>query len=318
MVSVVPLCSVSYCGREMQISHAKLCDKHYRRLRRTGSLHRQCGSCSADIPGDPTGKVVYCSDTCRQCSVEGCHESSLSKGLCETHYSRHARGSNMEIVCKTCGKKLKKYSGQAEYCGADCRPKCREESCTRPYRYSTGYCAMHGMSFAKHGKPTGDYTWTEAASTYRCQSCGKDFTGGDGSRKFCGPACQQLYRTYEGNIPSLDFDCVLCGDRVARDRYEKKYQRGDKKFCERCRKSRKRRHKSSPGYLARRDGATCKICGEDVDMSLRFPNRLAGSVDHIVPVALGGGHEETNLQLAHYTCNSKKQARMIEHIPLAL
>ena len=49
------------------------------------------------------------------------------------------------------------------------------------------------------------------------------------------------------------------------------------------------------------DDGLCGICGEDVD-----PNRF--QVDHVIPIALGGPHLYSNVQVAHATCNQKKGA----------
>ena len=316
MADIQSTCSVDYCNKP--VASKQMCDRHYRRQKETGTPHRTCKTCLAEIHGDPKGKVVYCSDKCATCSIPECGKAILSNGMCSIHYHRKLRGYRLEDSCETCGLELKKYSGQAKYCSDECKPRCKEMGCERPYRYSSGYCSMHGVSYLRNGKPTGKYSWRLAADSYDCLACGENFKAGRGSRKFCSASCQQLHLTYGGNIPPLSFDCIFCGDYVVRDRFAKKYQRGDKKFCDRCRTSRQKRHKSSAGYLAKRDGNECKLCGELVDMSLRFPNKMAGSVDHIVPVALGGGHEESNLQLAHYSCNSRKQARMVESIPPAL
>jgi 5-methylcytosine-specific restriction endonuclease McrA len=36
---------------------------------------------------------------------------------------------------------------------------------------------------------------------------------------------------------------------------------------------------------------------------------LYPSIDHIIPLALGGYHERRNVHTAHRICNSRKQAR---------
>jgi 5-methylcytosine-specific restriction endonuclease McrA len=50
-----------------------------------------------------------------------------------------------------------------------------------------------------------------------------------------------------------------------------------------------------------RDGWICGICREVV-------NPEDATLDHIVPVAFGGGHTAANLRLAHGICNSRRQA----------
>lgn len=54
--------------------------------------------------------------------------------------------------------------------------------------------------------------------------------------------------------------------------------------------------------VIRRDCGRCGICGEPV----MGPFHL----DHIVPLAAGGTHEPDNVQLAHPTCNARKQDRL--------
>lgn len=58
-----------------------------------------------------------------------------------------------------------------------------------------------------------------------------------------------------------------------------------------------------------RDGFTCRYCGA---AGVRL------ECDHIIPVANGGGHDETNLATACRTCNRKKRARTLEELGWAL
>ena len=57
----------------------------------------------------------------------------------------------------------------------------------------------------------------------------------------------------------------------------------------------------------------CGICGKPVDFSLRWPNPLSPTVDHIVPIAKGGHPSDIdNLQLAHWTCNRQKSDKLFQ------
>ena len=57
---------------------------------------------------------------------------------------------------------------------------------------------------------------------------------------------------------------------------------------------------------------TCGICGQPVDMKLRYPNPLAKCIDHIIPISKGGHPSDIdNLQLAHWTCNRQKSDKVI-------
>ncbi len=59
--------------------------------------------------------------------------------------------------------------------------------------------------------------------------------------------------------------------------------------------------------VAERDGWCCGVCGRKVDPKAK--GRLGKSLDHIVPLALGGPHTMANAQLAHVGCNSAKGDR---------
>lgn len=58
-----------------------------------------------------------------------------------------------------------------------------------------------------------------------------------------------------------------------------------------------------------RDGWQCGICKQPIDPKLRHPNRMAGTLDHIIPLNQGGQHHYGNAQAAHYACNSAKGDR---------
>lgn len=68
--------------------------------------------------------------------------------------------------------------------------------------------------------------------------------------------------------------------------------------------------------LAKRDGDVCWLCGQLVDWNdyeIRDGQKQCGnyypSIDHVVPVALGGEHSWDNVKLAHRICNSYKGAK---------
>lgn len=60
--------------------------------------------------------------------------------------------------------------------------------------------------------------------------------------------------------------------------------------------------------LAERDQWQCKLCNQAISKDAKHYKgnlHLQGpSLDHIVPVSLGGTHTWDNVQLAHYYCNS--------------
>ena len=67
-----------------------------------------------------------------------------------------------------------------------------------------------------------------------------------------------------------------------------------------------------PQFMKNRDiifktQSVCAICGNPVDMNLKWPHPLSKTVDHIIPISKGGHPSDIdNLQLAHFICNRLK------------
>lgn len=65
-----------------------------------------------------------------------------------------------------------------------------------------------------------------------------------------------------------------------------------------------------PLEVFNRDGWVCQICFKPVNpksIDPFDPQRV--TLDHRLPISLGGSHTKTNLQTAHMTCNASKGAR---------
>lgn len=53
-------------------------------------------------------------------------------------------------------------------------------------------------------------------------------------------------------------------------------------------------------------GWICNICKDPIDPDRRMPDLLAATVEHRVPLALGGTHTWDNVAPAHALCNFQK------------
>lgn len=65
-----------------------------------------------------------------------------------------------------------------------------------------------------------------------------------------------------------------------------------------------------------RDGWRCGICRCKVNKKLRHPHPMSASLDHVIPMSLGGGHTYLNTQLAHLQCNVDKGAGGTDQLAL--
>lgn len=62
----------------------------------------------------------------------------------------------------------------------------------------------------------------------------------------------------------------------------------------------------SRSKVFKRDGYRCGICGGQTDPDVKVPHHNAATLDHIIPVSLGGAHAYRNVQCAHFDCNWDK------------
>ena len=82
------------------------------------------------------------------------------------------------------------------------------------------------------------------------------------------------------------------------------------------------RKKSNPVYSDPRWLRVCRIvkstedicaaCGKHVDKDLHYTHPMSGTVDHIVPLDMGGApFSLENAQLMHRSCNSVKNNKLV-------
>lgn len=66
--------------------------------------------------------------------------------------------------------------------------------------------------------------------------------------------------------------------------------------------------------LLRKTATICALCGLPLDKSLKYPDPMSISIDHIIPVALGGKSTIDNLQATHRVCNREKGTKLLRPI----
>jgi 5-methylcytosine-specific restriction endonuclease McrA len=60
--------------------------------------------------------------------------------------------------------------------------------------------------------------------------------------------------------------------------------------------------------IFKRDDWRCHICHRKVRRDVSRTHRDGATIDHLVPLSLGGTDEPNNVATAHYKCNIAKRA----------
>jgi 5-methylcytosine-specific restriction endonuclease McrA len=113
-----------------------------------------------------------------------------------------------------------------------------------------------------------------AGQKWKCAQCAAEYEPTHDRQKYCSDRCQNRYRHINRTKPGQ-----YRGELIA--------------LCD----------------VYRRDEGKCQLCGDPVDLSIRWPDPLSASLDHVVPQSKGGPHTFSNVQLAHLSCNSRKHNR---------
>lgn len=199
-----------------------------------------------------------------------------------------------------------------------CSPECREARkreqrarCDREAyaaEKAAGLIPRRGRSgrppvpCSKCGKPCQTGTGSRPEGERRCRDCGWAKSGEKGKR--VSPTPPRICIECGDAAGPRRVYCYACGDSRRRNRYAEKCRR---------RRALERGVAVEPYSLeeiAARDKFNCGICKTSVDMKLSGLARFGPTIDHVVPLVLGGGDTPANVQLAHRTCNSRKGARV--------
>lgn len=147
-----------------------------------------------------------------------------------------------------------------------------------------------------------------------------DYLGGySGVRSRVKIRCKQCGHSFERSVPHVRKGNLICRnccglpefeDRRVRHAYygHNHHERAIKYGCV---------YDSSVTLkkLIKRDGLRCAICGEMCDLDDRSWSKYSGpmrpSIDHIIPMAKGGGHIWSNVQVAHLICNTIKSDKVV-------
>jgi len=166
----------------------------------------------------------------------------------------------------------------------------------RRYDYVCRYCKgwfQHGRSNRRH---CGD---DECRLAYNAERM----------REFNAKKAEELGESYYRQFRAGAYEKAKAHpDGPPRTRYADTYRKGDQ--VRRARKLGATVEEFSDLEIYERDGWTCQLCSGDVDSSLRWPEPMSASLDHVIPLSRGGEHSRVNTQLAHLDCNVRKGAKI--------
>lgn len=152
--------------------------------------------------------------------------------------------------------------------------------------------------------------------TKRCLSCGEALKRQIGSDRFCmKPECRKARL---GFLPPCSVEgCerpASQGD-LCTTHYASRWRAANRDRARMISHNRRARERDAwvedvdPGVVFERDGWMCHLCGERIPQGLTYPHPLYPTIDHLVPLAIGGEHSYANVAAAHNRCNAVKAHR---------
>jgi len=200
-------------------------------------------------------------------------------------------------------------------------------------KYCTPECrnAAYSLAHPKKEKPSPTLHHKE------CAYCGKTFVTNFPNKKYCSTDCcyeanlkQKREQWAEAYVPRTHIckECgteftTECGDthsvfccRTCSEKHERRVEHSTDRHKQYMKEQKKRRKKQINAAFVddvdftsifQRDSGICQICGLPVHPVKGIDDNWDGTIDHIVPLSVGGKHSYSNCQLAHRICNSVKR-----------
>lgn len=248
------------------------------------------------------------------------------------------------VVCKCCGAQVdfSTFHSRRKYCSYKCKRRANQlpdnAASRKRYSQSTKGKANIQRKSAKYYQST-KYKARTQSPEYRkrsaeyfqqrrrnrkpkpCLMCEDPLPFG--RKKFCSDLCiefdNRIQRPAKRNVlrrcPGCKQPKYFSGTYCCRDCYRSSDQ--SKLIIRQARHRRRARMHNAqiedvdPLVIAKRDKYKCHICRKRVNMDLENTNKYSKTMDHLIPVSLGGDHTYANIRLAHRICNSRKGNRAV-------
>lgn len=153
-----------------------------------------------------------------------------------------------------------------------------------------------------------------------CQQCNEVFTSARLDARFCAKRCSSRWQREHAPTGCSVAGCPrplrakgMCNTHYRKARGERQQGWNDRRRdnYHRRRALKKRVTTGDPvslAYIRERDRDRCHLCGKRIGKRA-WPHPLSPSLDHVIPLTKGGGHDSANVRLAHLACNSAKGNR---------
>lgn len=253
---------------------------------------------------------------CAECGVEFkpkrpqqryCTGPKDGPGNCQKKAERKrakARGykrPRFPMICHGCN---------AEFLGERRKPRAGSHE----HQYCTHNCYSKHRRFAFRKEFSSELNWRS------CADCGNRFVSRNGRQsceecrslcqnpRFVAGSCQECGNQFVGKWHPT-WPCRYCSDKCE----TKASRRNSRRNGSQGDLHRKRARKFGVAYewvnrkkVFERDDYLCGICGDRTDPDSEPCSPQYPTLDHVLPMALGGGHTYGNVQCACFECNWKK------------
>lgn len=250
-----------------------------------------------------------------------------------------------ERNCDCCGNVYTAKCANQRYCCVECQHKANRILKSDP---NESYAKEFVRKYADGWEYVGEYTGSEGSMIIRHKACGSTVKRSCVAIRHNKIRCNECYKAecerersrrdeakkYR-KIHSKAFkyqmteikECAVCGALFFSTRREK--------YCsDQCAKKVANRHSTDKKEKKRkaartsqsnditipklyaRDNGVCWICGGKCNIEADGNDNYYPSVDHIVPVSLGGKDQWDNVRLAHRICNSLRGNKPVGIAPV--